>query len=64
MEFGRQALDLELARDTDLMIVDEIGPWELSGQGWAEPVTRLVLDSDAPMIWAVQRKLVEKAIAQ
>jgi len=64
LEFGRQALDLDRARETDLMIVDEIGPWELSGQGWAEPVARLILNSDVPMIWAVRDKLVEKAIEQ
>jgi nucleoside-triphosphatase THEP1 len=43
----------------DLVIVDEVGPLELSGGGWAAQLDELALARRAPMVWAVRENLVD-----
>jgi len=52
--FGLQALGLDKAATADLVLVDEVGPWELCDQGWASALYELTLKSDVPMIWVVR----------
>ena len=52
--FGRRALSPEAARAADLVVVDEVGPWELKGQGWAAALYELARATDAPMVWIVR----------
>ncbi len=52
--FGRRALSPEAARAADLVVVDEVGPWELKGQGWAPALGELARATDAPMVWVVR----------
>lgn len=63
LHFGQQALSLERTAETDLVLVDEVGPWELSDQGWAGALYELTLKSDRPMIWVVRSDIVEKVVA-
>jgi len=57
---GRTALSVDAASAADVVIVDEIGPWELSDQGWAGPLYRLALDTETPMIWVVRSEIRDK----
>ncbi len=60
---GRAILDSEIDFDADnILIIDEIGPLELDGGGWAESINKLTTLSQYNMIWIVRKKLVEVVI--
>lgn len=61
--FGLRALALEKAEKADLILVDEVGPWELCDQGWARAIYELTLKSEVPMIWVVRADIVEQVMA-
>jgi nucleoside-triphosphatase THEP1 len=46
--------------EAKLIVIDEIGPLELGGDGWAPAIEQLVSHSSRPMIWVVREHLVEK----
>lgn len=60
LELGNQLLTQQL-HDTqiDLIFVDEVGPFELRGKGWA-PSLELLAMADKPQIWTVRPQLVEQ----
>lgn len=58
VELGRRALERALAEDVDLLIVDEVGPLELKGGGWAPLLDRLHTRTRGITIWVVRPELV------
>jgi nucleoside-triphosphatase THEP1 len=46
--------------DADYIVIDEIGPLELGGKGWAKAIEQLTRRDSRPMIWVVREQLVEK----
>ena len=59
---GRNTLDPSNNRGNDVVIVDEVGPLELSGRGWSEVVVGLLHDTRAIMIIAVRKTLTMAVI--
>ena len=59
-EYGRNILKKAINQDTKLVVVDEIGPLELSGEGWATALEELIKKSETRMIWTVRRSLADK----
>jgi nucleoside-triphosphatase THEP1 len=57
LERGRQALSPAAADRCDLLIVDEVGPWELAGEGWAPALARL-RGTPARLLLVVRRSLL------
>lgn len=64
IEFGKECLNDQLAMNADLIIIDEIGPVELKGRGWAPEVERLLNTTAVPQLWVVRSSLLQKAIRQ
>lgn len=62
-EFGMHALQPDNRDKTDLMVIDEVGPFELLGKGWANAIQNLLQNSELPMIWVVRDQLVDEVIA-
>ncbi|MFP4533277.1 MAG: nucleoside-triphosphatase [Desulfobacterales bacterium] len=63
MEKGKNALSASRGRKADLIIVDEVGPLELEGEGWA-PCLHSLLHLCAPLqIWVVRRRLAKRVKA-
>jgi nucleoside-triphosphatase THEP1 len=60
LAFGLQALAEALRRDADVIFVDEVGPLELQGRGWAPGLDALVRQRRRPMVWVVRRGLVDE----
>ncbi|MHC1776745.1 MAG: nucleoside-triphosphatase [Lentimicrobium sp.] len=59
-EFGNQLLMKQLAEPAlDIIIVDEVGPYEVRGKGWASSLD-LLATSEKPQIWAVRHQLVDQ----
>ena len=62
LAFGRRALAPPDPRETDLMVIDEVGRFELQGAVWANQIDRLVAHPHPPMIWTVRRRLLDTVI--
>ncbi len=62
--FGRNILLPENTSDTDIVVIDEIGPLEMKGQGWASSINKLMNTPSLTHIWAVRRQLVDEVIAK
>jgi nucleoside-triphosphatase len=62
LAFGRRALAPPDPRSTDLLVVDEVGRFELQGAVWADRLDRLVGHPHPPMIWTVRRRLLHTVV--
>jgi nucleoside-triphosphatase len=62
IRFGKAALAVTNNQNSQIVFIDEIGAWELQGQGWAESLNELILRCDMPVILAVNTKLVDQVI--
>ncbi|GAB4313427.1 MAG: hypothetical protein Kow00127_04440 [Bacteroidales bacterium] len=60
VEFGNRALSYRFSEKKQVIIIDEIGPFELAGKGWAPLIHRLVLEGKAPMVWVVRPELISE----
>jgi nucleoside-triphosphatase THEP1 len=45
-----------------ILIIDEIGPWELEGGGWFESLNKLTALSQYKMIWVVRKEILTNVI--
>ncbi|HOY31875.1 MAG TPA: nucleoside-triphosphatase [Bacteroidales bacterium] len=59
---GNKILKPENLANVNVVVVDEVGPWELQNQGWAQSLSRLVKSFESPMIWVVRESIVDKVI--
>jgi nucleoside-triphosphatase THEP1 len=62
VEFGKNALTIESTNNSQLICIDEVGPWEVDNKGWASSINNLLLNSKTPMIWIVRESLVEEVL--
>lgn len=63
MELGRVALSPERASECDLMVLDEVGPWELAGQGWSSALEALY-GTGVPLLPVARRALAGDVVAR
>ena len=61
---GKNILEDALIINTDLIIVDEIGPYELDGKIWSESLTRLLAGQSCSILLVVREHLVSQVIQQ
>ena len=64
LEAGRQALAGARQGLTQVVVVDEVGPWELSGRGWAEELDALAATPPPLLMLVVRRSLVDAVVAR
>jgi nucleoside-triphosphatase THEP1 len=55
---GSEWIRLCLEQIPDVVIIDEVGPMELEGSGWTEPLEALGKSSIPVQIWNVREKLI------
>ncbi len=60
VEFGENSLNPDHLTGTDLIIIDEIGPLELTNQGWSHGIEQLCSSHPSPQLWVVRKKLVKQ----
>ncbi|WOT04599.1 ATP-binding cassette domain-containing protein [Shewanella youngdeokensis] len=60
LSLGMQALDHNKVLPGDVCIVDEIGPMELSGQGFGRQIAPLMAVANSRHIWVVRPSLIEQ----
>ena len=56
---GNNWLINTLQEKPDLVVIDEIGPMELQGKGWAPALNWLTKESKAFQIWIIRKGLVD-----
>jgi nucleoside-triphosphatase len=59
---GLIALDPDNNGDTILMVIDEAGPLELRGEGWAGRISELLNSNEWQIILVVRKSLVDEVI--
>ena len=57
--FGKALLEPSRISGMEFVVVDEVGPLELKGQGWAEAVDHLMTGQNMTLILVVRKSLVE-----
>jgi len=58
LALGGRALGPD-ARDADVVLVDEVGPFELAGGGWAPALDRLAGEHEGPVLLVVRASIVD-----
>ena len=56
--FGEIAMHPDNLKDVDIVVIDEVGPFEVENKGWATAISKLLNDSDIPMIWVVRESIL------
>ena len=63
-KFGEAALDPKYLKDADIVVIDEIGPFELQGKGWAKAIESILKGlPELTMIWVVRESLLNEVTA-
>lgn len=60
---GNRWLETENIEQADLVVINEIGPWELRSQGWAKSLTSIVKNYNKPIVLVVRSSIVDKVIS-
>ena len=61
-KFGEHALSIDQVKDVDLVVIDEIGPFELQGRGWAIAMKNIMDNLHIPLLITVRESLVNEVI--
>ncbi len=61
LNMGYQWLN-EISTSVELIIIDEIGKWELKGKGWAKALENLLKNPKQPILLVVREKFLEDLI--
>ena len=51
-----------LTRDPNLVVIDEVGPMELEGNGWAKTLDTLAHKSSLTQLWIVRQEIVQEVL--
>jgi iron complex transport system ATP-binding protein len=49
-----------LKRDPDLLVIDEVGPMELKGDGWSKTLDTLAQNSSVTQLWIVRQQILNE----
>jgi len=59
ISLGNQILDSVSNSDTDLLVIDEVGPFELDGEIWSSSLERLLSRPGPSMIWVAREGILD-----
>jgi nucleoside-triphosphatase THEP1 len=58
--FGNRILNPDNLAGKQLIVIDEIGPLEINGQGWSNSIDNITRSYTIPHLWVVRKSLVQK----
>lgn len=64
LERAYQSLRRALDSDAEILVLDEVGPWELTGNGFAGMLPAMLMKRDKVLIWVVREAVLEPLIRQ
>jgi nucleoside-triphosphatase len=56
--FGERLIDPKELKHSDIVVIDEIGPFELSGKGWSAAFEKIIHQTGIPVIISVRESLL------
>jgi nucleoside-triphosphatase THEP1 len=59
---GLHILDTENSEGSQLIVIDEIGPLELSNKGWSGAIEKICKSSTLPQLWVVRENIINKIV--
>lgn len=60
LAFGKKILgQVPLPGQVDLLVIDEVGRFEISGKVWGESIDHIMRTPCPPMIWTVRRSFID-----
>lgn len=60
-KFGEHALDTDNLKNADIVFIDEIGPFEIKGKGWAKAIDSLLnVIPKKTMVWVVRKSMLNE----
>jgi nucleoside-triphosphatase THEP1 len=62
IQWGNRILDPEYLDGKKLVVIDELGPLELSGKGWNGAIEKLCEQSSMPHLWIVRKSILNKIV--
>ena len=62
VEAGRRIITDSLNQGNDLLVIDEIGPFEINDQGWAPAIEEAIKGYAIPHLWVVRESLIKPVI--
>ena len=57
---GNKILSSENISCKQIIVIDEIGPLEFSGQGWSNAIDNITRSSTLPQLWVMRKSIVKK----
>ncbi len=60
IRFGEELLSAINHEHKDLVVIDELGPFELKGIGWDPALSKLLKHYNGPMLWVVREALTDE----
>jgi nucleoside-triphosphatase THEP1 len=57
---GNEILNSDNLSDKQLIVIDEVGPLELTGNGWSIAIENLTRSITTPQLWVVRKSIVKK----
>jgi nucleoside-triphosphatase THEP1 len=60
--FGERALNRPSVHNAQVIIIDEIGPFEMQGKGWAQALEGIVSNLRVPLVISVRKSLMDEVI--
>ncbi len=62
LTLGNQILSFACKDSSDIIVIDEVGPMELDGQGWHTSLLKLSTLTSQVQIWVVRNSIIEEVI--
>jgi nucleoside-triphosphatase len=60
--FGKGILSPDNLQNTEIIVIDEIGPFELQGKGWRKAIDKLLVETNKPMIWVCRESILKEIV--
>ena len=57
---GKEILNPDKLTDKQLIVIDEIGPVELNGQGWSSSIENIARSIPVTQLWVVRKCIIKK----
>jgi len=62
VQAGKKILNNPGLNKYDMIVVDEVGPFELDGKIWADSLTSLLSKAECHMVWVVRKNIIKEVI--
>lgn len=64
IRMGEMIVEAALGGDPDLIVIDEVGPMELQGQGWSDLLELLDREYRTNQLWVVRDQVLQEVLDQ